>query len=372
MIRLTRLRLIQWHNFPDVTIPFETITYFIGVNAVGKTTILDALRYCLTTNRNFNTAGNRRSRRTLQGSVHGKQREDNLYLRPGHTVSYIGAEFYNTDAKAYFVIVARVESESPNVELRHISQDWYVSKPGTRLEDLNFIDTNNTPTSRAQFESTGKKLDHAKGQKDARNRICLALGIGKEDSALGRKFYEVFHMGTSLNEIEDIRTFIYTYILPEPEMKLEALLSDMRELERLQDVLGQAMKRATLLEEIVHLLEAAQSKDDAVVINGGLILLADQQSKIEDEDACFMTVQRSTQELNDLEQQLALINKKRKVAQEALNEANRKAGEREENNALQYFREQEAKAKKDYEIQIKKQINLSRAVECQADSVHGS
>ena len=29
----------------------------IGVNAVGKTTILDAIRYCLTTNREFQCAG---------------------------------------------------------------------------------------------------------------------------------------------------------------------------------------------------------------------------------------------------------------------------------------------------------------------------
>ena len=50
MIRMTRVRLINWHNFIDNTIEFKTISYMIGVNAVGKTTIMDAIRYCLTTN----------------------------------------------------------------------------------------------------------------------------------------------------------------------------------------------------------------------------------------------------------------------------------------------------------------------------------
>lgn len=120
MIRMTRVRLINWHNFVDNTIDFKTVTYLIGVNAVGKTTILDAIRYCLTTNRNFNAAGNKRSKRSLQGSVHQKQRADNVYLRPGHTVSYIGIEFLDESIRKRFTIVARVESESPYQNLKQV------------------------------------------------------------------------------------------------------------------------------------------------------------------------------------------------------------------------------------------------------------
>ena len=74
MIELKRLKLINWHNFENVTFDCARLTYMIGVNAVGKTTILDAIRYCLTTNRSFNALGNKKSGRTLQGSVHAKQR----------------------------------------------------------------------------------------------------------------------------------------------------------------------------------------------------------------------------------------------------------------------------------------------------------
>ena len=43
MIALCRLRLINWHNFVNDLLNIQQITYLIGVNGVGKTTILDAL-----------------------------------------------------------------------------------------------------------------------------------------------------------------------------------------------------------------------------------------------------------------------------------------------------------------------------------------
>ena len=45
MIKMTRLRLINWHNFQDDTIDFKNITYLLGANAVGKTTTTDPSRY---------------------------------------------------------------------------------------------------------------------------------------------------------------------------------------------------------------------------------------------------------------------------------------------------------------------------------------
>lgn len=67
MIAMKRLRLINWHNFADDCIEIGTITYIMGLSGVGKTTIMDAIRYCLTTNKNFNSIGNKNSNRTLQG-----------------------------------------------------------------------------------------------------------------------------------------------------------------------------------------------------------------------------------------------------------------------------------------------------------------
>ena len=188
MIELKRLKLINWHNFENVTFDCARLTYMIGVNAVGKTTILDAIRYCLTTNRNFNALGNKKSGRTLQGSVHAKQRGENAYRRPGHTVAYIGAEFWDSVKRTPFVIAVRVESEGPMQELHPGDQTWYLSEDGCTLEQLPFIDPKTgAPSAKEDFKPAAGRLSYTRSPSEARDRICRALGIGRASSPLGRK-----------------------------------------------------------------------------------------------------------------------------------------------------------------------------------------
>ena len=275
MIELKRLKLINWHNFENVTFDCARLTYMIGVNAVGKTTILDAIRYCLTTNRNFNALGNKKSGRTLQGSVHAKQRGENAYRRPGHTVAYIGAEFWDSVKRTPFVIAVRVESEGPMQELHPGDQTWYLSEDGCTLEQLPFIDPKTgAPSAKEDFKPATGRLSYTRSPSEARDRICRALGIGRAASPLGKKFNEVFQMGTSMDEIPNFREFLYQYILPQPELDLEALQGDRLELENLHAVLAEAQTRADALEEIVNFGREAAEKQTQTLVNRGAALLA--------------------------------------------------------------------------------------------------
>ena len=275
MIELKRLKLINWHNFENVTFDCARLTYMIGVNAVGKTTILDAIRYCLTTNRSFNALGNKKSGRTLQGSVHAKQRGENAYRRPGRTVAYIGAEFWDSVKRTHFVIAVRVESEGPMQELHPGDQTWYISEDGCTLEQLPFIDLRTgAPSSKENFKPAVGRLSYTRSPGEARDRICRALGIGRAASPLGKKFNEVFQMGTSMDEIPNFREFLYQYILPQPELDLEALQGDRVELENLHAVLAEAQTRAAALEQIVDYGREAAQKEMEALVNRGTALLA--------------------------------------------------------------------------------------------------
>ena len=275
MIELKRLKLINWHNFENVTFDCARLTYMIGVNAVGKTTILDAIRYCLTTNRSFNALGNKKSGRTLQGSVHAKQRGENAYRRPGRTVAYIGAEFWDSAKRTPFVIAVRVESEGPMQELHPGDQTWYLSEDGCTLEQLPFIDPRTgAPSSKENFKPAVGRLSYTRSPGEARDRICRALGIGRAASPLGKKFNEVFQMGTSMDEIPNFREFLYQYILPQPELDLEALQGDRVELENLHAVLAEAQTRAAALEQIVTYGREAAQKETEALVNRGTALLA--------------------------------------------------------------------------------------------------
>lgn len=340
MIQLSRVRLINWHNFVDSTLTFEKITYLIGVNAVGKTTILDAIRYCLTTNKDFNALGNRKSARTLQGSVHGKQRGENAYTRRGHTVSYIGVEFLDQKQGKNFVITVRVESESPEQEMRHVRQTWYISPMGIRLEDLPFIDrSSNAPSSRDKFCISTGRMQPIDKQSEAKNMICQRLGIGKSDSPLGKKFSSVFPMGTSLDEINDFRTFIYEYILPQPIMDLDALQKDEQELENLQETLTQAQRRAQQLREIVALGDQAIEKDRDVCINRGFILYAQYQLDASAQIQMFAERKRCIDLLEQLKEKYDDAKQRADIAHTAYQQAWKAVQDSDEGKFLEMLRQ---------------------------------
>lgn len=352
MIRMTRLHLINWHNFQDDIIDFKNITYLLGVNAVGKTTIMDAIRYCLTTNKDFNTAGNKKSGRTLLGSVHQKQRAEDSYLRPGHTVSYIGIEFLDENINKNFVITVRVESETPKQDLKGVYQDWYITKPGYSLDDIPFftqVKDGRKPTSRDAFKLENKGMDRASNQADARRRICRMLGIGESDSPIGKKFNEVFHMGTSLEDIKDIREFIYTYILPEPEVNIDFLQKDMRELERLQEILQEAQDRELLLAEINEKIIEAKVRLSKVKVNEILVAYANYQGNVEEQYENKRLKLEWTASINILTEKLAGLSEKERKASDLLYEAKRAAEDDTENKEMLSLEQENKENEKEYE-----------------------
>lgn len=350
MIEMKRVRLINWHNFVNDLVDFDQVTYMVGVNAVGKTTILDAIRYCLTTSKDFNALGNKKSGRTLQGSVHGKQREENTYTRPGHTVSYVGVEFLDKQANSRFVITVRVESENPEQELRQVKQTWYISPRGCTLEDLPFLDSEtNQPTSRERFCPKMGKMQPIDRQKEAQGKICQRLGIGLPDSQLAKQFGEVFPMGTSVEEIADFKTFIYNYILPQPDINLDEMQQDEVELENLEEVLLNAQTRTQQLEEIVNAGQEARKRERDVLLNRGFVLCAERYEKAGIEEQILNELEHSNIRREQLEQEYQAAKQAEEDAFEEYKKAVREANESDAQKKLDDL--------KNYQKELKQTLN---------------
>ena len=77
-----------------------------------------------------------------------------------------------------------------------------------------------------------------------------------------------------MDEIPNFREFLYQYILPQPELDLEALQGDRLELENLHAVLAEAQTRADALDEIVRYGREATEKQTEALVNRGAALLA--------------------------------------------------------------------------------------------------
>ena len=160
-------------------------------------------------------------------------------------------------------------------ELHPGDQTWYLSEDGCTLEQLPFIDPKTgAPSAKEDFKPATGRLSYTRSPSEARDRICRALGIGRASSPLGKKFNEVFQMGTSMDEIPNFREFLYQYILPQPELDLDALQGDRLELENLHAVLAEAQTRADALEEIVDFGREAAEKQTQTLVNRGAALLA--------------------------------------------------------------------------------------------------
>ena len=368
MIELKRLKLINWHNFENVTFDCARLTYMIGVNAVGKTTILDAIRYCLTTNRNFNALGNKKSGRTLQGSVHAKQRGENAYRRPGRTVAYIGIEFWDTVKRTPFVIAVRVESEGPMQELHPGDQTWYLSEDGITLEKLPFIDPRTgAPSSREDFKPAVGRLSYTRSPSEARDRICRALGIGRAASPLGKKFNEVFQMGTSMDEIPNFREFLYQYILPQPELDLDALQEDRVELENLHAVLAEAQTRAAALEQIVEYGREASDRETDALVNRGAALLARAEADAGEDAAWQGHLEAGRRQLAELKARYDTAGSAEAEARQAYLAAHGAAAAGGEGRALEALTEELARKKRTLDAAVRKRNGLEQTADTVTD-----
>lgn len=108
---LKKLLLINWHYFTHELIEFEQLNYMTGVNASGKSTIIDALQLVLlgeTGGNYFNKSASGKSSRTLISYLCGEIRDDDKdgfkYLRNDRFVSYIVVEFYDDEKDRFFFL----------------------------------------------------------------------------------------------------------------------------------------------------------------------------------------------------------------------------------------------------------------------------
>ena len=109
-----RLLLINWSCFQNEIIELGSSTLFTGVNGTGKTTILDAMLYLLTANRQFNKAADDKDR-NVTAYIHGDRKTNGTdrYLRKDAVTSYIGMEFFDPSENVNFVIAVCMESKNP-------------------------------------------------------------------------------------------------------------------------------------------------------------------------------------------------------------------------------------------------------------------
>lgn len=208
---LRTVKIINWHYFWNQTLNIEPIVFLTGVNASGKSTLIDAMQVVLlgdTSGRHFNKAAAEKSNRTLRGYLRGEL-GDTLeggfhYLRNGRFTSYIVLEFYD-DVKDEFFNLGAVFDVYDDGGFDH--RYFYLK---AKMPENEFIEDNIPLEYKAlnkffQSEYPGK-FKFFDTNRQYQDHLKKVLGNLKD------KYFNLLKKAVSFSPITDITTFITEYV----------------------------------------------------------------------------------------------------------------------------------------------------------------
>jgi uncharacterized protein YPO0396 len=243
MKKMTRMKLVNWHYIIDSTIDFKGNAMITGDNGAGKSTILDAIQFVLCGGKTkFNQAAHEKAKRDLLGYVRCKTgRDENEYERTGDVTSHISIEFYEEKKKKYFIIGTVIDSAS---NLSNPKMVFYRIENKRLSDDIYF--KGNFPRNISDFRvyikgMEGKLLTTlTETQKDYSHRF----------GALNNRFFELLPKALAFRPIENVKDFVYSYILDKKEVNIEYLKENVRTYLEFEKVLKEIKTKMSRLENI--------------------------------------------------------------------------------------------------------------------------
>lgn len=243
MKQLKRIRLINWHRFTNETIELADACLLSGENGAGKSTILDAIQLVITASKNnFNKAAHEKGKRTLNTYIRCKTgQEGKPYERTGELSAHVALEFFDESKNIPFIMGCVMDSAS---EEREPNTAWYLIERKT-MEDEMFFHGKQVRSISSFRSANGKILKNfATTQKQAQAMVLQRFG------RLEDKFFTLIPKALAFKPISDIKDFVYSYVLDEKDVNIDALRENVRSYQDLSRTLEDVKKRIRELEAI--------------------------------------------------------------------------------------------------------------------------
>lgn len=250
MKKLTRVKLINWHRFINSTIEIEDSTLISGENGAGKSTLLDAIQFVVTCSTNyFNKAAHENGKRKLTGYIRCKTgRENKPYERTGEISAHVALEFYEEKKQRFFIVGAVIDSASEGQE------KWarYLMDGEILSDDMFFF--GNAPRSITQFRTVNAKKIKTWCTTDKDAKVMIRNRFGR----IEEKFFRLIPKAMAFRPIDDIKDFVYSYVLDEKEVNIDILRENVRTYQDLQRTLENVKIRIGRLDVIERFHDQAE------------------------------------------------------------------------------------------------------------------
>ena len=269
MIYLTKIRLINWHLFNDLTISLNEhskINLIAGNNSAGKSTLNDALYFVLSggDKDNFNVASSgqgdraRNSDRSLYTYIRGKTQDRFIRDKSVDVISYIALEFFNETSKEHFILASYLQSIKNQTEKDVKVKFFYLSKCSITEDEIFYKDKESGTLRNIDdlrdhyndlFESEEKETRAFR-----KDFVARKLKIKQDDNHGDNRYYSILKKALSFNRIENINDFFKNYLLD--DTTLSDNLKKLQEKFLTYDELNKRAKRiqdqVDSLQEIVN------------------------------------------------------------------------------------------------------------------------
>lgn len=325
MKTLTRIRLINWHLFENTTITCHGTTYFIGVNGVGKSTVLDAIQFALVGGQRdvrFNQAALSGGKRTLASYVRGELGTEGQRFLRGDATGIVALEFRNPDDSFFVhgaVIDAFEDGRNPEVAyfiVHHaaLNEDWFFKAPGQ------LFDTRSFKRHLEHFAlPAGARAQVFTRLEDYRFHLLNRLGQLKES------FTAKIVKGLAFSPLTNIREFVQLYLLDENLVDVKTLQAQLETLRHFESLAADVRERIAALDRIED-LDRERTKQQRLRITNGYVRrhaeadmhavqLRDRRLEL---DEVRLSVGRAVRQREDLAEQLKRANAALLEAQLAL------------------------------------------------------
>lgn len=275
MIALKKVRVVNWHYFRDETIEIGERTLISGNNAMGKSTIVDAIQYALAADlrkARFNlAAGDRRGGRDLVGYARCKIGSDATEYLRGDSVTHVMLSFARDEGDFSAGVCVEAFADGRTAE-----RFWIGAI--ARVEDITVRADDRSPLVWRQFrdrlETSG--ADFYESKRDYIRNLTDRLGVFRRVADYN-PYLESFTRSVSFTPLVSVDRFVCDYILEERPLSVKTMKDNLECYKEAERQANGTIRKIAVLTEVRTLAEEHRRLQSSISKQDYLKALVDKE-----------------------------------------------------------------------------------------------